>query len=987
MHWLITQFRSGGNGSHYSLDYNSTWFLRKIISANLTDTIEFVYTSNSIGTKSVSESQNCFLLVITGPMFTACNMNPGDCNVKREETSTTTTDGWDLDAIFSCNSTILFHRSPREDMKNQEWIKGYRLDSIDIFTTRDPGQNEVPFKRFTFNYSYRVSTPNLSNYLSKRLFLERITEVGFSSTGSKTKPPYIFSYDHADNLPPRDSKDQDHWGYYNHASNTTMIPAMDYNGHHWEGANRETNPSYTKYGTLNNITYPTGGNTAFEFEANDALLDQSEPIFELVEHQVGTYGNTCTAYFKCTGHEEECCNSKTETFTADATDNNAFLIVEMPKQSDLQLIHETCWPYVWIGDDSNPNPPKIGPALDSVIQTITPYSITNGTQYTIGAFACKDENITAFIKVTYHKQIGTRYNQYVGGTRIAKITDNTGNQPVVRHFIYADTINPSKSTGKLNMKICYAHEFNNVTYIYSQENPGSVLGVYDCLYLRKSASTLWALGVTGGDHIGYSMVTELLGDNGENGKVIYHYSQFPNNTPPGNYTIPPTDESWRRGQLLVAITKNNQNQMVKKLTNTYSDVSIPGNKSTGYIVNTKEQGAFCDWIFMLESGIKHESAYYYYDAGYRYLNKSITTHYFPGSSQNPISEIKEYSYDPNLIMLRSETNHQSDGSKLIKKYFYPPDYKFNSCEDVLSSIKNNLADNLNNCRNDFNNAFPNSNDPSTVINNFSGCLRDAQNTFTGDYVNYTGCVENQTNSSTDEVKRLMVLKSQNNINPIIEEQTWRKEGNSGSEALIEGTYTEYKNEPLNPTPNQAFISKIYKSYSDSPIAAGSFTTSLLVNNAISKDNTYKPLHNFDFYTPSGNMGQYHKSNDINTTIFWGYQNAYPVIEGKNVTYAELNTAVTNLQSNFEAFLLGLGDLSDPNKRADWNNFNSSLRAALPQTARIVTYTYVPVIGMTSKTDENGIATYYYYDELGRLMFEKDDKNNIVKKYDYHYAGQ
>ena len=65
---------------------------------------------------------------------------------------------------------------------------------------------------------------------------------------------------------------------------------------------------------------------------------------------------------------------------------------------------------------------------------------------------------------------------------------------------------------------------------------------------------------------------------------------------------------------------------------------------------------------------------------------------------------------------------------------------------------------------------------------------------------------------------------------------------------------------------------------------------------------------------------------------------------------------------------------------------NNLRSSLPD-ARIVSYTYIPLVGILSETDVNGLTTYYEYDTFSRLSLIKDDKNNILKKFEYHYIGQ
>ncbi len=58
----------------------------------------------------------------------------------------------------------------------------------------------------------------------------------------------------------------------------------------------------------------------------------------------------------------------------------------------------------------------------------------------------------------------------------------------------------------------------------------------------------------------------------------------------------------------------------------------------------------------------------------------------------------------------------------------------------------------------------------------------------------------------------------------------------------------------------------------------------------------------------------------------------------------------------------------------------------PADAQMTTFTYKPLIGMTTQTDVNGLPTFYYYDDFGRLKTIRDNDGNVLETYEYSYKN-
>jgi YD repeat-containing protein len=144
-----------------------------------------------------------------------------------------------------------------------------------------------------------------------------------------------------------------------------------------------------------------------------------------------------------------------------------------------------------------------------------------------------------------------------------------------------------------------------------------------------------------------------------------------------------------------------------------------------------------------------------------------------------------------------------------------------------------------------------------------------------------------------------------------------------------------------------------------------------VNNETNKRKLFR-----DYYDNKGNLAQYHDDLGLKTCYIWSYNGQYPVTEIKN---AELPTIISLLggQTAVDAFTAQVNP--------DVNTFLAPLRSGLPD-AQVTTFTYKPLVGLTSSTDAKGMTTYYEYDAFQRLRNIKDQNGNILKQTDYHYKN-
>lgn len=160
------------------------------------------------------------------------------------------------------------------------------------------------------------------------------------------------------------------------------------------------------------------------------------------------------------------------------------------------------------------------------------------------------------------------------------------------------------------------------------------------------------------------------------------------------------------------------------------------------------------------------------------------------------------------------------------------------------------------------------------------------------------------------------------------------------------------------------------------------------------DNRYTEEIAFRKYDHKGHVLEVEEKNTGVTTCYvWGYGHQYLIAKVVNATYSEIETV---LGAELIALNQGYQTVTDPGSPVvhekvvltdrQIRNTLSLLRRSLPHAA-VTTYTYKPLVGVTSETDPGGETTYFEYDPFNRLARIRDANQAVRKTIKYNYKTQ
>ncbi|MHA4808474.1 DUF5977 domain-containing protein [Flavitalea flava] len=907
-------------------------------------------------------------------------------------------------------------------------------------------------KRYNFSYGYFTdnSTP-LSGFLlsanynlqtdKQRLRLDSVTEV--SCDNSVNVPPHKFSY-FTEMVPRRLAFGFDHWGFYNGVpNNNKLVPSYTVNGVPFPGANRSSAWPAMRGGALQQISYPTGGHTVFDFEPHNFIGDSSgltdNILAGMVVHMFGQSQDTMINNFVGNG------NAITISLTSTANYSGSLSIINTSTNATVYYLNVPTYAV-------SPTSYNLPAGNYKAVLTLPNYNNLSG-----GATA----NISQKIDVTF------TYNIVIGGLRIKTITHNDGltTKDQVTSYDYTSGGSP---TGVLYSVPVYVQQvrndlIENVGFwtVANGFQPNS-LNPYGCPgnggEFCISAGSIRPMATAQGNHFGYSLVKVSQSGNGYSNYNYYiHTNGYPTqssfiavtdvnttscNPNAPNYPAAPPPLDYRRGELYYEQHFNEAGQLLKDAYyypyyDTTTVLTTPG-----FIVSMYSGGGqniLLGTNYNLSTVRKTKMMVIsddYKSTGSGGLSKTTTTYYGSPYHNQPTRKVTT----------------TSTGDSLSTNMKYAFDFRLPNC-DATTNCGQSYTTTCSSCQTQYNNARTACGGGGLCLTTaylaYLQCQASARISYDScqrlNYINPTNafstCHINAATSADGYLKPVLRLQDQYN-NALIESSDWKNQN------LRHADFTKYDTS-LIPI-GYAYPGKTQLLMLQAP--SSTFANAAVSGSTVTRDNRYADESSYLFN--KGNPLQVTPHDGVPVAYVWDYLNTQPIAKVANTTSDQIAytsfegdgsgnwtigsvlrnaTAVTGKRSytlsnggiskagltaaqiyvvsywttNGSAYMITGTQSGYPIqgrtsvvKGTSWTYFEHRITGQTsvsltgsgsideirlyPLTAQMISYSYSPLIGMISQCDVTNRITYYEYDSLARLLRIRDMDNNILKQYEYQY---
>ncbi|TDW97279.1 RHS repeat domain-containing protein [Dinghuibacter silviterrae] len=833
------------------------------------------------------------------------------------------------------------------------------LSGVSIF---QPGQS-TPFKKFAFSYQYGKAPLYFNTYTdSNNVYRPFLTSVVESSPDSSLTKAYNLKYNNINGLPPRLSYAQDQYGYFNGKSNTTLIPTPQ--DLYWQQvlpgatANRNVDSNYCFMGLLTNIIYPTGGQDSIVYEPNyiygPVTINPPDTTINLnasstTRYQGPVVTDTITVQFTQQVLLNESCTYSGDPSTVDSLHDKGYAeFQDLTMTGDAYAFSITM------------------PTGGSASQVVWLYP---GRTYVM---TIQSSGISMSANFNWEYMPGTAQtvneNQVAGGNRVKRIISNglIGNTNIKRYYYgRLSTLSQSSGVAMVTPQFNWVQKMmvpcNSGTSLNNNGNEGK--STVECDYSEYDFLTMYSntqdnLFLFSGSPITYGAVTESFGENFDNGGIEHDFTTVPD-AAGANFlgnpipSAPLTSNSWQNGQeyhqYVFKSLADGGTQPIKEIFTDYHDDAREDSAVQSYLVNIEFQHPCVTIPPDANEMAPYDLVMYSYLRKWIYVDTVRTLTYSAnGLSYLADTVVTTYGNPAHALPTQITSSESSSTPKLIN-YSYPYDLTLTGTPETARQalISNYII--------------------SPVLQQVETRGGDTMEVGRTDYAVFPN------NLVLPQIQNLRIMN--NALEPRIQVYSYNNSGKVLEQSKASDAHESYLWDymsmyPIAKVSNGKQTDIAYTSFEADGsgnwtipdttrirLAAmtGNISYRLTGSNAISKSS----LTSSTTYIVG-----YWQDSSTNTVTVNG-ASATPKITIGGWTYYEATVTGTTTVT------VGGTGLIDELK-------------LYPKGSLMATYTYAPLIGLTSQCDPSGKITYYTYDGLGRLKLIKDQYGNIVKRYDYQY---
>lgn len=951
--WYLTKIKINSNDSIVFNYQQSTTVFQEAVNQTLTKTIA----SDILGYPCQGTST---------PQFTQCPLNDEDLTTCISELTNTVQTVNEI--IFSDGSKALFSYAGRSDLPG-----GYKLQALKIVSTYSRLIKHFKFQQQQITSANNTGVPSGLSPAASNSYRNFLTSLRELDTKDTTKyQEYVFDYNDPSALPPRLSLAQDHWGYYNGVNNLYLLPALGgqfynryfdgHDGNTVKTGNREASSIFMSKGVLKRLQYPTGGYdsivydfpsiTKYNLIRHDTTVDVSITNGDDWDQFVAVKD---TIYIGTPQQVKINCDCERNVTPADFHGSCTFKILPLDTS-----LHTSYYKSITAGNEVN-----------------NEFVYLKAGYYVISSQATWDST-HGFMDINYENAVPTPvpYAALLGGMAVKTLRSYTSpgllaTEKIYKYATYSDTA--QYSFKQLSFESDY-YKYNNVKKFITcfaqsgTQNDIDCNGQAFCAFLTLNSSNQNAISVTGNNPFYFRYVTEYSQDasGNKNGYTQHKFSFADDDL---GFIVSP---QIKYGTQLQSVPFNfvgsfvageDKTETYKFSAGNYKKIALKKSyyslQNFSQVQNHLVRKNFeypCGGPETVEPFIVNAFDVNVYKLAYTWIR---------------IDSTEDITYTDNLDSLQTITRF----------YYENPAYTYSTKTKITNSKGKNLEETK---------QFPA--DLTASVYNSAGLI----NKMIDKNLVSTALVSTAFNDGQQKDKLVVRYKEQpvNSKDFVVDSMMHYGPDNSVINYLAYPLYDDKLNVLTMNSRLQPEVALIWDYNKVYPIAK--------CMNALQADIAYTSFEK----DGSGNWTISSASRDTSTAITG--KKSYNLSNG-SVSKSGLTSGkgyiISYWSESGDKTISGGSVTTGSGRTVDgWTYYEHSVSTSgttitisgsglidelrlYSQKAQMTSYTYEPLVGVTSSCDVNNRINYYEYDDFGRLLLIKDQDKNIVKKLCYNYAGQ